>query len=88
MYTLNVLYNEEKQEILLPSTTEMSQKDNAKALYTNENFDKWNTDPYFDEINTDTEMFSYAHCEGPSQVMVQAVYKGNYSRLCVSWVLI
>ena len=39
-----VLYNDEKQEILLPSTTEMSRKEN--------------------------------------QVMVQAIYIGNYSRLC------
>ena len=77
-----VLYNDEKQEILIPSTTEMSHKENAKALFNDENIDEWNTDPYFDEINTDTEIFSYAHYDGPNQVMVQAVYLGNYSRLC------
>ena len=77
-----VLYNEEKQEIFLPSTTEMSCKENAKALFTDENIDKWNADPDFDEINTDTETFSYAYYDGPNQVMVQAIYIGNYSRLC------
>ena len=77
-----VLYNDEKQEILIPSTTEMSRKENAKALFNDENIDEWNTDPYFDEINTDTETFSYAHYDGPNQVMVQAIYIGNYSRLC------
>ena len=77
-----VLYNDEKQEILIPSTTEMSCKENAKALFNDENIDEWNTDPYFNEINTDTETFSYAHYDGPNQVMVQAVYLGHYSRLC------
>ena len=32
-----VLYNDEKQEILIPSTTEMSRKENAKALFNDEN---------------------------------------------------
>ena len=78
-----VLYNDEKQEILIPSTTEMSRKENAKALFNDENIDEWNADPYFDETNTDTQnTFSYAHCDGPNQVMVQAVYLDNYSRLC------
>ena len=31
---------------------------------------------------TQTETFSYAHYDGPNQVMVQAIYLGNYSRLC------
>ena len=74
-----VPYNEEKQEILLPSTTEMSRKENTKALYAEENIDEWNADPYFDEANNDTETFSYAHYDGPKQVMVQAVYIGNYA---------
>ena len=77
-----VPYNDEKQEILIPSTTEMSHKENAKALFNDENIDEWNADPYFDEMNTDTETFSYAHYDGPNQVMVQAIYLGNYSRLC------
>ena len=86
VHTINcpvyVPYNDEKQEILIPSTTEMSHKKNARALFNDENIDEWNTDPYFDEINTDTETFTYAHYDGPNQVMVQAVYIGNYSRLC------
>ena len=77
-----VPYNDEKQEILIPSTTEMSHKENAKALFNDENINEWNADPYFDEINTDTETFLYMHYDGPNQVMVQAVYIGNYSRLC------
>ena len=60
----------------------MSHKENAKALYTAENLNEWNADPYFDEGITDTETFSYGHNDGPKQVMVQAVYIGNYSRLC------
>ena len=86
VHTINcpvyVPYNDEKQEILIPSTTEMSHKENAKALFHDENIDEWNADPYFDEINTDTETFSYTHYDGPNQVMVQAVYLGNYSRMC------
>ena len=35
---------------------------------------EWNADPYLDEAMTDTETFSYAHYDGPKQVMVQAVY--------------
>ena len=60
----------------------MSCKENVKALYTDENFEERNADPYFNEINTDTETFSYAHSEGPKKVMFQAIYIGNYSRLC------
>ena len=86
VHTVNCLvyvpYNDEKQEILIPSTTEMSRKENAKALFNDENIDEWNVNPYFDEINTDTETFSYVHYDGPNQAMVQAVYLGNYSRLC------
>ena len=83
VHTVNCLvyvpYNDEKQEILIPSTTEMSRKENAKALFNDENIDEWNADPYFDEINTDTETFSYVHYDGPNQVMIQAIYLGNYS---------
>ena len=77
-----VPYNDEKQGLLIPSTTEMSRKKNAKALLNDENIDEWNAEPYFDEINTDKETFSYAHYDGPNQVMIQAIYIGNYSRLC------
>ena len=59
VHTVNCLvyvpYNDEKQEILIPSTTEMSHKENAKALFNDENIDEWNADPYFNEINTDTQ---------------------------------
>ena len=44
-----VPYTDDKQQVLLPSTTEMSRKENAKALYANENINEWNADPYFDE---------------------------------------
>ena len=48
VHTINcpvyVPYNDEKQEVLLPSTTEMSHKENAKALYNDENFNEWNAD--------------------------------------------
>ena len=52
-----VPYNEEKQEILLPSTTEMSRKENMKALYAEENINEWNADPYLNEAMTDNETF-------------------------------
>ena len=77
-----VPYNDEKQEVLLPLTAEMSRKENAKALYNDENFNEWKADSYFDDSITDTETFSYGHYDGPKQIMVQAVYLGNYSRLC------
>ena len=84
-HTVNCLvyvpYNEEKQAILLPSTTEMSRKENTKALYAEENINEWNADPYLDEAMTDTETFSYAHYDRPKQVMAQAVYIGNYARI-------
>ena len=57
----------------------MSHKENAKALFNDENIDEWNTDPYFNEMTTDTETFSYAHYDGPNQIMIQAIYLGNYS---------
>ena len=53
-----VPYNDEKQEVLLASTTEMSCKENAKALHANENLNEWNADPYFDEgINRHRNIF-------------------------------
>ena len=61
VHTVNCLvyvpYNDEKQEILIPFTTEMSLKENAKALFNHENIDEWNADPYFDEINRDRNIF-------------------------------
>ena len=41
-----------------------------------------NANSYFDDSITDTETFSYGHYDGPKQIMVQAVYLGNYSQLC------
>ena len=35
----------------------MSHKENAKALYTDENIDEWNADPHFNEMKIDTETF-------------------------------
>ena len=66
----------------LEGTLKCLTKINTKALFNDENIDEWNADPYFDEITTDTETFSYAHYNGPNQVMVQAVYIINNSRLC------
>ena len=66
----------------LEGTLKCLTKINTKALFNDENIDEWNADPYFDEITTDTETFLYVHFDGPNQVMVQAVYIGNYSRLC------
>ena len=54
-------------------------KENAKALYNDENFNEWNADSYFDDSITDTETFSYGHYDGP---------KANNGPSCISWKLL
>ena len=74
-----VLYNDEKQKILVPLTMDMSRKDNAKPLYDDSVNTEWDSNSYVNEKCHDTEMFSYMHYDSSKQIMVQAVYIGNYS---------
>ena len=71
-----------KQNILLPCTTDMSRKDNNKLLYSDEHDHEWRSDFYFNEDSNDTETFCYMHYDRSNQIMVQAVYLGNYSYVC------
>ena len=83
VYTINypvyVPYNDKKQNILIPLATDMSHKDNMKALYDDSVNTEWDSNPYFNEQCHDTETFSYMHYDSSKQIMVQAVYIGNYS---------
>ena len=74
-----VPYNDEKQMILIPSPTDMSQKDNTKSLYEDIENTEWDSTPYFEDGCHDTETFHYMHYDSSMQVMIQAVYMGNYS---------
>ena len=74
-----VPYNDEKQAILIPSPMDMSRKDNTKTLYDDSDNIEWDSHPYFKEKCHDTETFSYMHYDSSKQIMVQAVYIGNYS---------
>ena len=74
-----VPYNDEKQAILIPSLMDMSCKDNTKSLYDDIDNIEWDSTPYFEDKCHDTETFSYMHYDSSKQVMVQAVYIGNYS---------
>ena len=77
-----VSYNEEKQNILLPTTTDMSCKENAKLLYDEVSNLNLHANPYFGDPCHDIETFSYMHYDRSNQVMVQAVYIGNYMPVC------
>ena len=74
-----VPYNDEKQMILIPSPTDMSQKDNTKSLYEDIENTEWDSTPYFEDGCHDTETFHYMHYDSSKQVMVQAIYMGSYS---------
>ena len=77
-----VPYNDEKQTILVPSSTDMSRKENTKSLYDEHRLNEWDADPYFNETSHDTETFTYMQHDANNKVMVQAVYMGNYAPVC------
>ena len=56
-----VPYNEEKQNILLPTTTDMSRKENAKSLYDEVSNLNLHANSYFDDPCHDIKTFSYMH---------------------------
>ena len=77
-----VPYKEDGQKILLPQSTDMSQKDNLKTLYNSQpegmcdnNYDS------LDQGTIDTETFSYSHETSTRHVLVQGVYVGSASPL-------
>ena len=80
-----VPYNEDGQKILLPQTTDMSQKDNLKLLYNSlpEGMCNNNYESLEQAIN-DVETFQYSHETSTKHVLVQGVYVGSafpsYSR--------
>ena len=77
-----VPYREDGQKILLPQSTDMSQKDHLKHLYNSQpegmcdnNYDS------LDQGTINTETFSYSHETSTKHVLVQGVYVGSASPL-------
>ena len=77
-----VPFKEEGQKILLPQSTDMSQKDNLKHLYNSQR--EGMCDNEYDSLEQgaiDTETFSYSHETSAKHVLVQGVYVGSASPL-------
>ena len=77
-----VPYNEEGQKILLPQSTDMSQKDNLKMLYNS--LPKGMCDNEYQSLEqavNDVETFQYPHETSTKHVLVQGVYIGSASPL-------
>ena len=71
-------YKEDGQKILLPQSTDMSQKDNLKHLYNSQ--PEGMCDNKYDSLEQgtiDTETFSYSHETSAKHVLVQGVYVGS-----------
>ena len=77
-----VPYNEDGQKLLLPQTTDMSQKDNLKLLYNS--LPEGNCDNQYESLEqavNDLETFQYSHETSTKHVLVQGVYVGSASPL-------
>ena len=77
-----VPYKEDGQKILLPQSTDMSQKDNLKHLYNSQ--PEGMCDNEYDSLDQgtiDTKTFSYSHETSTKHVLVQGVYVGSASPL-------
>ena len=75
-------YKEHGQKILLPQSTDMSQKDNLKHLYNSQPEGMYdNKYDSLDQGTIDTETFSYSHKTSTKHVLVQGVYVGSASPL-------
>ena len=73
-----VPYNDDGQEILLPTSPDMSRQDNLKALYKHN--DEEQIDDYMlNETIEDGETYRYMKHNGTKEVMVQSVYVGALS---------
>ena len=77
-----VPHKEEGQKLLLPQTTDMSQKDNLKPLFNVQPHGMCSTEYDSLEQGTfDAETFSYSHEISRKHVLVQGVYVGSASPL-------
>ena len=77
-----VPYNEDGQKLLLPQTTDMSQKDNLKILYNSLPDGMCNDQHESLEQNVnDVKTFQYSHETSTKHVLVQGVYVGSASPL-------
>ena len=77
-----VPYNEDGQKLLLPQTTDMSQKGNLKLLYNS--LPQGMCDNQYESLEqavNDVETFQYSHETSTKQVLVQGVYVGSASPL-------
>ena len=77
-----VPYNEDGQKLLLPQTTDMSQKDNLKLLYNS--LPEGMCDNEYESLEqavNDVETFQYSHETSTKHVLVQGVYVGSASPL-------
>ena len=77
-----VPYNEDSQKLLLPQTTDMSQKDNLKLLYNSLPVGMcYNEYESLEQAVNDVETFQYSHETSTKHVLVQGVYVGSASPL-------
>ena len=77
-----VPYNEDGQKLLLPQTTDMSQKDNLKLLYNSLPEGMCNNEnESLEQAVNDVETFQYSHETSTKHVLVQGVYVGSASPL-------
>ena len=68
-----VPYNDDGQEILLPTSPDMSRQDNPKALFKHN--DEEQIDDYMlNDTIEDGETYRYMQHNGTKEVMVQSVY--------------
>ena len=77
-----VPYNEDGQKLLLPQTTDMSQKDNLKLLYNSLPDGMCNNEyKSLEQAVNDVETFQYSHETSTKHVLVWGVYVGSASPL-------
>ena len=77
-----VPYNEDGQKLLLPQTTDMSQKDNLKLLYNSLPEGMCHNEyESLEQAVNDVETFQYSHETSTKHVLVQGVYVGSASPL-------
>ena len=75
-----VPYNKDGQKLLLPQTTDVSQKDNLKLLYNS--LPEGMCDNEYESLEqafNDVETFQYSHKTSTKHVLVQGVYVGSAS---------
>ena len=75
-------YNENRQNILLPQTADMSRKDNLKQIYNSQPEGMCDNDyESLEQGIIDNETFNYSHETSTKHVLVQGVYVGSASPL-------